>query len=584
MQSSRRNIDRSRPVKSLAKAFAVVCGMAGGVACALWFLAVFPRQQPEPIALRDVSSETGITFRHTDGGSGERYIVESVAAGLALFDYDGDGYVDIYFLNGGELEGTEFTSRPTNALYRNEGNWQFTDVTEEAGVADRGHGLGVATADYDNDGDQDLYVNNYGPNVLYENNDDGTFTDVTERAGVANGNKVGAGTCFLDIDADGDLDLYVSNYVDFTYENHVPCSIDGIAVYAGPCDYRAVPDTLYRNNGDGTFTDVSAESGIGQHAGTGMGTVACDYDRDGDTDLFICNDIRRNFLFENSGAGVFEEVGLLTGAAYNSYGMENASMGVDCGDYNNDGWLDFFMTSYQGELPVLYKNLGGGLEDVTLTTGAGLGAFPHVNWGNGLVDFDNDGDRDLFVACGHLQDNIEQYDDTSVYHARNLLLMNMGAEKFVDVSDRAGDGLKVALSSRGVGFDDLDNDGDLDVVVLNSRREPTVLRNDSPGDNHWVQICLQGTSTNRDGIGARVQVVAGNLVQVDEVHSGRGYQSDYGRCLHFGLGDHDHVDRVEVSWIGGGTDTIENVPADRRVMIAEGSGEAVDMRVGRSGK
>ncbi len=270
----------------------------------------------------------------------------------------------------------------------------------------------------------------------------------------------------------------------------------------------------------------------------------------------------------NDTSSRFEEVGLLVGAAYNYYGAENASMGVDCGDYNNDGWLDFFMTNYQSEMPVLYKNLGGGaLEDVTLVTGAGSGAFPYVNWGNGLVDLDNDGDRDLFVACGHLQDNVEQYDDTSTYHVRNLLLMNTGDGKFVNVSERAGDGLDVRLSSRGAGFDDLDNDGDLDVVVLNSRREPTVIRNDSPRDNHWIQIRLRGTSTNRDGVGARVRVVAGDLVQTAEVHSGRSYQSHYGTRLHFGLADRDRVDRIEVSWIGGGTDTIENVPADRRVTI-----------------
>ncbi|MHC4324013.1 MAG: CRTAC1 family protein [Planctomycetota bacterium] len=523
-----------------------------------------------PILLRNVTSRTGINFVHTDGSSGLHYVMETVSAGLALFDYDSDGDIDIYFLNGAPFKETKADVAPKNTLYRNEGNWKFTDVTEKAGVGDLSYGLGVAVGDYDNDGNPDIYLNNYGPNVLYRNNGDGTFTDVTEKAGVGNGSHVGAGTCFLDIDKDGDLDLYVSIYLDFSYEKHVAMTTKGYPVYANPRFYSPLPDFLYRNNGDDTFTDVSKSSGVGDHAGWGMGTVCGDYDNDGDTDIFVANDVGENFLFQNDGSGKFEEVGLMTATAYDLHGDEQGSMGVDCGDYDNDGFLDFYVTSYQGQLATLYRNLGSGMfEDVTLVTGSGTGTLPHVTWGNSFVDFDNNGNRDLFIACGHLQDNVEKYDDTTTYTAQNILLMNTGDGKFIDVSDQSGDGMKVKLSSRGAAFDDLDNDGDIDVVILNSRREPTILRNDSPTKNHWLQVRLRGTKTNRDGIGARVKISAGDLTLIDEVHSGHGYQSHYGTRLHFGLGNRDKIDRIEVRWIGGGVDIMENVRANQLLTITE---------------
>ena len=522
------------------------------------------------IVFNDVTRETGITFIHTDGSSGRRYIVESVTSGLALFDYDRDGDVDIYFLNGAPLRGTKYDKAPQNALYRNEGGWRFTDVTDRAGVGDTGFGLGVAAGDYDNDGDLDIYVNNYGPNVLYRNNGDGTFTDVTAQAGVADGSKVGAATLFLDMDKDGDLDLFVANYLDFTYENHLMRTSKGISKYAGPMDFPPMPNDLFRNNGDGTFTDVSVESGVAEHMGWGMGGVAADYDNDGDTDVHIVNDVYGNFLFQNDGTGKFEEVGLIAGIAYDLHGDDQGSMGVDCGDYDNDGWLDFYQTSYAQEMAALYKNMSGGMfQDVTMLTGAGAGTLAHVTWGNSFVDFDNDGDLDIFVACGHLQDNIELYDDTASSSVRNVLLMNKGDGKFVDVSDQSGDGMKVKLRSRAAGFDDLDNDGDVDVVILNSRREPTILRNDSTSKGHWLQVRLQGVKTNRDGVGARIKLTAGDLTLTDEVHSGRGYQSHYGMRLHFGLGNRDKVDRIEIRWVGGGVDILENIRADRLVTITE---------------
>ena len=428
----------------------------------------------------------------------------------------------------------------------------------------------MAVGDYDKDGDPDMYLNNFGPNVLYRNNADGTFTDVTRQAGVANGHRVGAGTSFLDIDADGHLDLYVANYVMFSHNRHVPRTKQGYPIYGSPVDYSPDPDTLYRNNRDGTFTDVSVQSGIADHAAASMGMVCADYDGDGDTDILVANDGMMNFLFQNQGDGTFHEVGLVSGFAYDMNGTVHASMGVDCADFDNDGRLDFHVTSFQNELATLYRNAGGGLfEDVTNRSRAGLGTRSPVTWGNGFADFDNDGDRDLFIACGHLYDKLQHFDTTTTYETPNLLLENLGQGTFVNVSDRCGNGMAVRRSSRGAGFDDLDNDGDIDVVVLNSRREPTLLRNDSTRGNHWIGIKLRGTRSNYDGIGARVEITTDGSTQVDEVHSGRGYQGHHGAQLHFGLGKATHVDEIRVRWIGGEWDRWVKVPADQVITLTE---------------
>ncbi|MCY2989504.1 MAG: CRTAC1 family protein [Planctomycetota bacterium] len=531
-----------------------------------------------PIQLREVTAETGIDFVHTDGSSGRRYIVESMSAGIATFDYDGDGLIDIYFPNGAPLPGTKYERPPRHALYKNLGDGSFRDVTEEAGVASNAYGLGVTIGDFDNDGWQDIYLNNFGPNLLYRNNGDGTFTDVTLQAGVARGNMVGAGACFLDIDGDGLLDLYVGNYIQLDLSKHIPHMVGAFPAYPSPKEYAPVPDTLYRNRGDGTFTDVTEESGIGRYAGRAMGMVCADADNDGATDIFVLNDVQENFFFHNDGTGKFEERGLLMGLAVNGAGEVLANMGVDCGDYDNDGLLDFFSTNYQGQWPLLLRNLGHGMfEDVTRETDAGNGCLPFVNWGGGLVDLDNDGHRDLFIGNGHTEDNIEQRDSTTSYRCRNIVLQNTGAGKFVNVSDLCGVGALPPHAARGVAFDDLDNDGDIDVVVLNSRERPTLLRSmycEQGGRNHWLDLRLHGVTTNRDGVGARVRVTAGDLVQIDEVHSGRGYQSHWGSRLHFGLGPHERVDRVEVRWIGGGTDVYENLPSDRRMTLVEGGSRA----------
>jgi len=545
---------------------------------AIWCLARgVPSFASEPIQLRDVTAETGITFVHTDGSSGNRYIVETVASGLALFDYDNDGRIDIYFLNGAPLRGTKTETVPRNSLWHNEGNWKFTDATERSGLGDPGYALGVAVADYDNDGYEDVYISNFGPNKLYRNRGDGTFVDVTEKAGVADGaGKIGAGVAFFDMDNDGDLDLFATHYVNFTYENHRAVRFNGHPAYAGPLDYQPTASTLFRNNGDGTFTDISVESGIAQHKGAGMGVVCFDADGDGDTDVFVGNDKTGNFLFINDGHGKFKETAGLAGVAYDVAGRAQGSMGVECADLDNDGLLDLFVSTYQQEVATLFKNQGNGLfQDITQLARAGDGSLRYVKWGTGAVDFDNDGDRDLFIACGHLHDNVHLFDNTTSYECPSLVLRNSGGGKFVNVSDKAGDGPLLKRSARGAAFDDLDNDGDIDVVILNSRRGPTLLRNESER-GHWLQLKLvgarpSGSGSNRDAVGAKVRLIAADLTLVDEVHSGRGYQSDYGRRLQFGLGKRDKIDRVEIQWPGGAKQEIRDVPVDQRLTIREQS-------------
>lgn len=529
-------------------------------------------QSNSPIQLHDVTRSTGIQFVHNDGSSGKYYIVETVASGLALFDYDGDGDIDVYFLNGAPLPGAQADPPPQNRLYRNDGGWKFTDVTALAGVGDPGYGLGVCTGDYNNDGFSDIYINNFGTNVLYRNNGNGTFTNVAREAGVEVGDHVGAGACFFDMDGDGDLDLFVGCYVGFNFKNHHTTVMSGYPAPVGPLDYPPTPSKLFRNNGNGTFTDVSADSGIAAHLGAAMGVMSADIDNDGDADLIVANDLRPNSIYLNDGAGKFKEVGGLVGLAYDPFGNVQGNMGVECADWNNDGWLDVYISTYQRQLSTLYQSSRGSFfDDVTRRTGAGAGTYAQVKWGVGFVDFDNDGHRDLFNACGHLIDNVDHFDDTTSFEARNILLRNTGQGQFVNVSDQSGDGMRVKLSSRGAAFDDLDNDGDIDGVILNARREPTVLRNDSPKIHHWLQIDLKGTRTNRDAIGARVTVKAGGKTQIDEVHSGRSYQSDFGKRLHFGLGSHAGTVDIRVKWPGGGVEERENVPVDQRITLVEGS-------------
>ena len=527
-----------------------------------------------PIHFRDVSAQSGIDFVHTHGGSGRKYIVEYVSSGLATFDYDNDGLVDIYFLNGRPLAGTKADGQCKNRLYRNLGGMKFKDVTDQAGVGGgAGHGLGVCAGDYDNDGYQDLYVSNYGENILYHNNGDGTFTDVTRKAGVARGHRVGAGACFLDYDNDGQLDLFAANYVQFSEEKPVVITVRGDRVYPGPKDYLPETHNLFHNNGDGTFTDASKKTGIAAHPSTGMGMISADYDNDGYPDIFLANDVARNSLFHNNRNGTFSDVALRSGVALDMNGLARGNMAVDCADYNNCGLLSFYVTAFQQEGGALFQNVGhGSFDNATLFAGAGSGTLPYVTWGCGFVDFDNDGHRDLFIVCGHIDDNVEHHDDTTTYRCHNVVLRNLGNGRFANVTDQSGDVAKLKMSGRGVAFDDLDNDGRIDVVILNSNDKPTILRNETVNGNHWIQIRLRGVKTNRDGVGARVYVVAGELQQMDEVHSGRGYQSHWGTRLHFGLAKNKRVERIEVHWPRSGlVDILEDVPADQLLTIVEGS-------------
>ena len=524
-----------------------------------------------PIRFTDVTQTSGVSFVHTDGSEGNRYIVESVASGLATFDYDGDGNIDILFLNGSSMNEKSDTRVSRNALYRNKGDWKFEDKTEVSGLIDSGFHLGTCIGDYNNDGFPDVFLSNFGPDILYRNNGDGTFTDVTDEAGVGNGNEVGAGAAFLDIEGDGDLDLFVANYCDFQISKHQARRVNGHPAYSGPAIYGPRPDTLFRNEGNGTFKNISGEAGIAAIPGTGMGVVCADYDNDGDTDIIVGNDAMANFVWRNEGNGRFKEMGLFSGLAYDQNGIGLGTMGVDCADYDNDGKLDFFMTSYEKQWAILYRNEGNGFfSDVTQLTGAGTASFSDVTWGTGIADFDNDGFRDLFIACGHLQDNIGLWDDTKGYEAQNILLWNSKGKKFIDYSERSGDGLSVKESSRGAAFDDLDNDGDLDAVILNARRRPTILRNDSSNENHWIRIRLQSELGNRDGIGARIHVVAGELTLTDEVRSGRGYQSHYGTYPHFGLGQQVHIDRIEVRWSDGSIQVVKDVSTKQLLTIRQG--------------
>ncbi len=530
-----------------------------------------PAAETTSIFLRDISQQTGIRFRHSDGSSGEHYLIEAMASGLATFDFDRDGDLDIYFLSGAPLRGTVVNVTPRNALYRNDGEWRFTDVTEASGLGDAEYGLGVAIADYNSDGHPDVFLNNFGPNVLYSNNGDGTFSSVTCRTGPRHGGTVGAGASFLDIEGDGDLDLYVANYIKFSYEAKPPSVFRGRKVYPGPVVFPDEPDQLFRNNGDGTFTDISVPSGIAGQAGWGMGTAAADFDDDGDIDIVVANDSTKNFLLENDGQGHFREVGLMKGIAYDYAGQVHGNMGLDVGDFNNDGRLDVFITSYEKQLTALYQNLGQGyFQDVTLRTGAGVNTLPRVNWGTGWVDFDNDGDRDLFFANGHIHDNLDEFDDTTSYRQPNQLLENKSGRRFVDVSQECGAASRAEHSGRGACFEDFDNDGDIDVVVLNSRELPTLLENQSQTAHGWIEIELVGRNTNRDGVGARVQVTSGDRNQVAVALSGRGYQSHFGSRLHFGLADRRHIDRIEVRWIGGGRDVFRDIPAQQLIQLQEG--------------
>ncbi len=527
------------------------------------------------IKMTDVTASSGIDFVHTTGAGGEAYIIEGMASGMATFDYDNDGFIDIYLLCGGQLRGTPDDRPFSSRLYRNNGNWTFTDVTKEAGVGNvKQHAMGVTVGDYNGDGFEDIYVLNFGHNVLYRNNGDKTFTDVTEEAGVGLKEHVGAGASFFDMDGDGDLDLYVANYVNFTYENHKPIVINGKKYQAGPAYYSFVPDVMLRNEGNGKFTDVSQESGIGQTPAPSMATIATDFDDDGDIDVYVAVDTEANLLWQNDGHGKFEDVAMAAGLACDFNGRKQSSMGIDCADYDGDGKLDYVVTSYQSESPCLYRNLGDGLfEDAGSVARLPSQLFADVEWGVTFSDFDNDADQDMFIACGHF-DRIEQIDDRSSKKIRNYMLANDGKGRFVNVTSQAGTGLVPIESSRGACAEDFDNDGDLDLIVLNADAAPTLMRNDTPAKGNWIELDLAMPGTkNPRAVGARVTVKTGNVAQVKEVYAGRGYQSHFGTRQHFGLPQSATPTQIEVRWPGGQREMFTMNKNNERLTITRGDGE-----------
>jgi hypothetical protein len=543
----------------------------------LWQAAA-PLTGAEPIRFCDITQSSGVRFAHTDGSSGKRYIVETVASGLGLIDFDGDGWLDIFFLNGEPLPGAPTPpTPPTNALYRNNRDGTFSEVTAAAGLARPGYALGCAVADYDNDGHEDIVITHYGPPRLFHNNGKGAFTEVTRRAGLDEApyqNCAGAGCLFLDYDRDGCLDLYIGNYLRFELARHKPTWVAGVPAYANPRTYPPVPSRLYRNNGDGAFRDVSEASGIGRHNGYAMGVVSSDLDGDGWPDIFVGNDVFENLLFHNQRDGTFAERGALSGAAYDEYGDPQGTMGANVGDYDADGRFDIVVTDYQNQVNTLYRNLGNlQFRDVTVLTGAGTGSRPLVTWGCGLVDFDNDGVLELFTAAGHLQDTVEQYDRSTTYRQRSLLLQQR-AGRFVDVTAQSGAVANLVQVSRGAVFGDLNNDGKIDIVVLNARNRPALLLNETATSNHWVLLKLVGARSNRSAVGAVARVTAGGRTQVNEVRAGRGYQSAEDLRLHFGLGANFVIERLEVSWPSGVRDVWTNLTADRVIRLAEGQGAA----------
>lgn len=515
------------------------------------------------------ASQSGVDFVHTDGGTGDRYIVETVLGSLALFDYDNDGLIDIYFVNGAALPSTKTkaiaTSQPTNRLYRNLGGFRFADVTVQSGLGDLSYGMGVVVGDVDEDGDADVFLSNFGRDRFYLNQADGTFTEAAQACGFSAPARFGAGNSLFDMDLDGDLDLYCATYVEFDFSKHRTRTIAGKEFNTGPNDYPPAADFLYRNNGDGSFTDVSSVAGIDAIRSPGMGVLAADFDDDGDMDVFVANDQQPNFLWINE-AGKFHDEALVAGVAFDRNGKANGNMGVEYADLNGDGRLDLVTTTYQDEMPVYYEALDAGLfTDSTNLAKIDLTLNPHVKWGVGACDFDNDGDNDLFIACGHFLDNIRAIDDRTDVKVKNYLLTNNGNGVFRNVTATAGSAMQVIESSRGAAFDDLDNDGDLDMVVLNINAEATLARNDLPfATTRSLSVRLIGTHNNRDAVGSKVSLRAAplsrSLCQV--VLAGRGYESHYGSRLHFGLGAVSQTSTVlspmiQVTWPTGQTEEFD---------------------------
>jgi hypothetical protein len=533
-----------------------------------------------PIVFVDRSAAAGLAFRTTFGGKDtSTYILETTGTGVAFLDYNRDGRLDLFFANGSTLAGTADARAPRSALHRNNGDGTFTDVTAAAGVARSGWGQGVAAGDYDNDGWPDLYLTFFGRNVLLHNKRDGTFADVTAAAGVAAGGW-STSAAFADYDNDGRLDLYVARYIDFDLAvaprpgSQKNCFYRGFPVMCGPRGLAGARDVLFHNNGNGTFTDVTARAGeMDKDRYRGLGVVWGDYDDDGWTDLFVANDAHPNLLYHNERNGTFTEVAFAAGVAFDEDGRERAGMGVDFGDYDNDGRLDLVVTNFYGEPHSLYLNQGNGaFLETTWPSGIGEATMRFLGWGTAFADFDNDGARDLFFVNGHVYPEVDRHQLDEAYAERSLVFRNQGDGTFGDVTGAAGEAMASRRVGRGAAFGDYDDDGRVDVVISTVNDQAVLLRNESGAGNHWLTVQLAGTRANRDAIGARLKVRAGAATMVHEVHGGASYLSQSDLRAHFGLGSLARVPSLEVRWPGGATERFADVGADQILVIEEGKG------------
>lgn len=519
------------------------------------------------IRFEDRRQQSGIRFVLNNGTTPDKPIIDSVPGGVAVLDFDQDGYLDVFFTNGARIPGLEKDdSSFYNRLYRNNHDGTFTDVTMQARVAGAGYSMGVAAADYDNDGYPDLFVAGVNRNILYHNNRDGAFSDVTHAAGLDESAKKpwSVGAAWFDYDNDGLLDLLVLNYLDWSPASSHVCGEKGKRLSCSPSLYQGTHNLLYRHNGNGTFTDVSEPSGIGRHVGKGMSVAVADFDGDGFTDVFIANDKERNFLFRNRNGKTFEEIGVLAGVAYTEDGVPASSMGADFRDLNEDGYPDLIVTALAGETFSLRMNMEGRMfEDATYKSGIGIPSSLLSGWSAGAFDFDNDGFKDLFFTNSHVSENVSLYSHYQ-YRQANAVFRNRGNGTF------AGSAMQTARAHRGSAFGDLNNDGKIDVVVAAIGEPAEVLYNVSPGRNHWIIIQTEGRASNRDGIGARIKLIAqSGRIQYNQVSTSVGYVSSSDRRLHFGLGADARIREIELRWPGGKVQVLRNIAADRILKVTE---------------